>query len=199
MLGSLFDGSEEWRPIKGYEKEYLVSTAGKVWSVRSGRTLAPKLTRAGYQRVGLSVNGEREDFSIHRLVAEAFIPNPEGKPTVNHINEVKTDNRVENLEWATTLEQNTHGTRIARAVAHTDWKARTLKMDYEAIAKKHDYDTLNAAQMRQVVQKDIGGNVINTFDSIGKAARSVNTSAGHIWACCNNQRKTCKGSVWVYA
>lgn len=198
-LGSLFDGSEEWRPVIGYENEYLVSDFGNVWSIRNRRLLTPKLTRAGYLRVGLSVDGKRKDFHVHRLVAIAFIPNPMEKPTVNHINEVKTDNRVANLGWATNLEQNTHGSRIARAVANTDWNARSKKMDYKAIAKKHDYDAMNSAQMKKVVQKDTNGNVVAVFDSIGKAARSANVSTGHIWQCCNGQRKTCRGSVWAYA
>ena len=126
-LGSLFDGSIEWRPIKGYENEYLVSEAGDVWSVRSERKLSLKRERTGYLRVNLSVDGVSKAFSVHRLVAMAFIPNPSNRPTVNHINENKGDNRI------------------------------------------------------------------------GEAARSVNVSTGHIWQCCNGQRKTCKGSVWNYA
>lgn len=81
----------------------------------------------------------------------------------------------------------------------TDWKARTEKMDYVAIAKKHDYKNLNNAQKRKVVQKDSHGNVIAVFDSIGDAARSIQGNIGHIWECCNGRRKTCKGSEWEYA
>lgn len=198
-IGSLFDGSVGWRPVKGYEAEYFVSNRGEVWSIRNNRLLTLKRTPAGYLRIALSVKGRRQDVCVHRLVAEAFIPNPEGKPTVNHINEVKDDNRVENLEWATFSEQNTHGTRTARAVANTDWKARSQKMDYAKIAQKHNYETMNAAQMRRVVQKDKGGNVIRVFDSIGQAARATNASTGHIWECCTGRRKSCKGSVWNYA
>lgn len=188
-----------WKPISGYEGYYLVSDKGDVWSVRRKKMLAPKMQKTGYLRVALSVDGRVKNFSIHRIVALAFIPNPEGKPTVNHINENKTDNRVENLEWATTREQNTHGTRIARAISNTDWAARSAKTDYAEIARKHDYYTMNSAQMKKVVQKDCQGNVVRIFDSIGQAARSVNVSPGHIWQCCNGQRKTCKGSVWEYA
>lgn len=188
-----------WKPIPGYEDYYLVSENGDVWSVRSRRKLAPKRQKSGYLRVSLSVSGRRKECPIHRLVAMAFIPNPEGKPTVNHINENKGDNRVENLEWATTKEQNAHGTRTQRAVANTDWAARTAKMDYNAIAHKHDYKSMNEAQKKRVVQKDTAGRVVATFGSIADAARSVNVSTGHIWQCCNGQRKTCKGSVWNYA
>lgn len=129
----------------------------------------------------------------------AFITNPSNKPTVNHINENKGDNRAENLEWATMKEQNIHGTRTQRAMANTDWAARTAKMDYKEIAKKHNYKAMNESQKRKVVQKDVAGKQIAVFDSIREAARSVNVSAGHIWQCCNGQRKTCKGSVWSYA
>lgn len=198
-IGSFFDGSGDWRPVKGYEAEYIVSNRGEVWSIRNHRLLALKRTPTGYLRIALSVEGKRRDVYVHRLVAEAFIPNLEGKPTVNHINEVKDDNRVENLEWATFSEQNTHGTRVARVVANTDWKERSQKMDYSKIAQKHNYETMNAAQMRRVVQKDKGGNVLRVFDSIGQAARATNASTGHIWECCIGRRKSCKGSVWNYA
>lgn len=196
---SLFDGLIEWRPVKEYEADYLVSECGDVWSVRSNRLLVAKRERSGYRRITLSVDGRAKTMAVHRIVAQAFIPNPENKPTVNHINEDKADNRVSNLEWATTREQNAHGTRTARAMASTDWAARTAKMDYKEIARKHNYETMNAAQMRRVVQKDATGTVIAVFDSIGQAARSINVSTGHIWQCCNGQRKTCKGSVWCYA
>lgn len=161
--------------------------------------MTPKRTKAGYLRATLSVNDCQKTFGIHRLVAMAFIPNPDTKPTVNHINEIKSDNRVENLEWATYREQNVHGTRIARAMASTNWSDRTIKMDYREIARKHDYETMNTKQMRKVVQTDLAGNVIAVFNSIGQAARSVKSSPGHIWQCCNGQRKSCKGSVWNYA
>lgn len=188
-----------WKPIPRYESNYLVSENGEVWSVRRKRKLSPKRTRAGYLRVTLSVDGIAKTFAIHRLVAVAFIPNPENKPTVNHINEIKDDNRASNLEWATAKEQNIHGTRAARAVASTDWGARSAKMDYKEIARKHNYKTMNEAQKKRVVQKDTAGRVVATFGSIADAARSVNVSTGHIWQCCNGQRKTCKGSVWNYA
>ena len=198
MVATSWKGDDMWKPISGYENEYLVSDAGEVWSVRSNRALTPKLNKAGYLKVTLSRNNHPKTISIHRLVAMAFIPNPDGKPTVNHINEIKTDNRVENLEWATTREQNIHGTRIARAMANTDWSARTAKMDYREIARKHDYENMNSQQMKKVVQTDLEGNVIAVFNSIGQAARSVKSSPGHIWQCCNGQRKTCKGSIWNY-
>lgn len=75
---------------------------------RKGKFIKPRLDKYGYHRVVFSHKGERKTYLVHRLVAEAFIPNPKDKPTVNHINGIKADNRVENLEWATQSEQKRH-------------------------------------------------------------------------------------------
>lgn len=97
-------------PIKGYEGLYSVSKDGEVISHenkknhRSWIELKSKSDKQGYQIVVLQDDKERQDHKVHRLVATAFIPNPENKPLVNHINGITSDNRVENLEWATTYE-----------------------------------------------------------------------------------------------
>ena len=75
---------------------------------RKGKKLKPALDKYGYYRICLTFNGRRKNFSVHRLVATAFLSNPNNKPTVNHINGIKTDNRVCNLEWATNKEQKEH-------------------------------------------------------------------------------------------
>jgi hypothetical protein len=94
---------EVWKNIVGYEGLYEVSNLGNVKSLNYLRTGQEKLLNLGinngYLNVQLCKNGEAKTFLIHRLVAEAFIPNPLGLPQVNHINEIRSDNRAENLEW----------------------------------------------------------------------------------------------------
>ena len=98
------------KDIPGYEGLYAITSCGKVWSYRRKIFLKPSLNQKGYAYVSLSKDGKSKTCRIHRLVAEAFIPNPENKPEVNHINEVKTDNYVSNLEWATRIENMNAGT-----------------------------------------------------------------------------------------
>lgn len=188
---------EKWKPMPGFEGHYLISSYGNVWSIRSSRLLRLKETPYGYLRVTPSVNGLRRDCAVHRLVALAFIPNPENKPTVNHINENKKDNRVENLEWATMAEQNVHGTRIERAAANTDWKNR--RIDYGDVAAKHDYHNINRKQMKPVLQFDRRGIFIACYDGVAEAARTVGIGAGHICCCLKGRRKTSGGYQWKYA
>jgi hypothetical protein len=112
---------EIWKEVDGYENYYQISNFGRVRSldreartksgslcIRSGKILKPRLDRYGYFIIGLTDNRKQNKRLISRLVALAFIPNPENKPTVNHIDGNKLNNRVDNLEWATYGEQQKH-------------------------------------------------------------------------------------------
>ena len=101
------------KDIKGYENLYGITSCGRVWSYKSKRFLKPQDNK-GYLRVELHKDGVAKKYSIHRLVAEAYIPNPEGKEQVNHKDEIKTHNWVGNLEWATAAENTNYGTRNQR-------------------------------------------------------------------------------------
>lgn len=105
---------EEWRPVVGYEGHYEVSSRGRVrsqdWDVvrkdgtsfrKKGRVLRPHLSKRGYLAVALHKSGRQQTRTVHRLVAQAFIPNPGDSPVVRHLNDVPTDNRLENLAWGT--------------------------------------------------------------------------------------------------
>ena len=89
------------KDIKGYEGLYAVTSCGKVWSYKYKRFLNPRLQTKGYLQIGLTKNGERKNHLIHRLVAEAYIPNPNNLPQVDHIDNDKTHNYVNNLQWIT--------------------------------------------------------------------------------------------------
>lgn len=119
---------EIWKPISGYEGVYEVSNLGRVRSCdriveddycgkrRFGsRVLRQSQNHSGYCHVKLSKNSKVKTFLVHRLVAEAFVSNPLSKETVNHKNEIKTDNRAKNLEWMTPKENTNYGTRNERA------------------------------------------------------------------------------------
>jgi hypothetical protein len=104
---------EVWKDVKGFEGLYQVSNFGNVKRLISERVFAERLIgrtidRYGYVKRVLSKDGKNNYFTEHRLVAIAFIDNPDNKATVNHINGIKTDNRVENLEWNTTNENHQH-------------------------------------------------------------------------------------------
>ena len=103
------------RDIKGFEGIYAITSCGKVWSYRSKKFIKPYEWK-GYLKVNLYLNGQVKKCRVHRLVAEAYIPNPEGKPQVNHLDENKTNNNVNNLEWATAKENSNYGTRTQRMI-----------------------------------------------------------------------------------
>lgn len=98
--------SEKWAPVKGFEDRYKVSTSGRVYSHK--RKMFLKSTSKRYPKVVLHKKGKLYNFLVHRLVANAFIPNPQNKKQINHINGNKHDNRVENLEWCTQSENMLH-------------------------------------------------------------------------------------------
>ena len=112
---------EEWRPIEGYEGLYEVSSYGKdrsldrfYYRLHKGKVLSPTKDRYGYLTVTLNCNGKSKTIKIHRLVAQAFLPNPDNLPQVNHKDEDKTNNNVDNLEWCTAKYNVNFGTRQER-------------------------------------------------------------------------------------
>lgn len=105
---------EIWRPIEGYEGLYEVSSYGRIRSLMKSIILRPKKEPSGYLRCNLYLNKNMKTVSIHRLVAQAFIPNPDNLPQVNHMDEDKTNNRVDNLEWCDSKYNNDYGTRKER-------------------------------------------------------------------------------------
>ena len=134
---------EVWKPIKDYEGLYEISNLGRVRNLNykgsgKGKILKNTKDSKGYLIVGLTKNGKRKLFKIHRLVAEAFIPNPEDKPFIDHINTIRDDNRIENLRWCTQKENcNNEISKKKMSENHANFKGENHHM----YGKHHSKET----------------------------------------------------------
>ena len=152
---------EIWKDIQGYEGIYQVSNLGNVKSLdrlsTNGRRLKGKLlaktASKGYVKVTLTNKNMSDNRDIHRLVAEAFIPNPDNKPQVNHIDEDKTNNTVDNLEWCTAKENINHGTCRIRSAAKQSISivCITNRKEYESIADAARDLNLNIGTISKII------------------------------------------------
>ena len=102
------------RDVKGYEGLYAVTSCGRVWSYKNKKFLEPSADKKGYLKVNLFKNGKYKTYKVHRLVAVAYIPNPDNLPQINHKDENKTNNCLQNLEWCDSKYNNNYGTRIEK-------------------------------------------------------------------------------------
>lgn len=167
---------EIWKDIEGYEGLYQVSNEGRVKSLRNNKILKPSNLEK-YPIVIFSVDGKRFGKKVHRLVAEAFIPNPQNLPQVNHKDENKTNNNVQNLEWCDQNYNNHFGTKYERQAA-----AQTNRADCS----------------KPLYQYDLNGVLINTYPSVHEAARQLGIKKQGILSVCSGKRKTYKGYRWSY-
>lgn len=162
--------------------DYCICNDGTVYSIKKGKLhkMVGSITPNGYKHIILCKDGQMFYRSVHRLVAQAFIPNPENKPYVNHINGVKDDNRVENLEWVTDSENKYHSYRVLKNKG--PW------------AGKFGKDSQRAKIILQI--KD--GKIIAEFYGSYDAYRKTGISASYICDCCNGKHKTARGYQWKY-
>ena len=193
---------EEWRDIKRYEGYYQVSNTGKVKSlertVRSGRgyrIIPEKILEGypdkdGYLYVQLWKNCICKNCRINRLVAMAFIPNPDNLPEVNHKDENKQNNYVENLEWCTTKYNCNYGTRNKRRAE----KLKGRKMSEESIKKRVEKTNKPVIGINKV------SGLILEFPSITEAGRVLCIDISTISKCCRGKGyKSAGGYYWHYA
>lgn len=152
---------------------YMATRDGKVYSKKRKIFLSPKRTGPGYLAVYLSKDGNRKYFEVHVIIATTFIPNPENKPIVNHKNSIRTDNRVENLEWVTRSENSIHAVRSG----------------------VYDNQKLSC---RPVIQLDKEGKFINQFNSIKEASEKTGVHNTSIASACGGHYATAGGFKWKY-
>lgn len=177
---------EIWKDIKGYEGLYQISNLGRVKSLpRNGtileeRILKQSLTKRKYLTVILCKNNLIKNKQVHRLVAENFIPNIHNKPIINHINGIKTDNRVENLEWCTYSENNFHAIKTGLRPSLRGKQNKNSKIIYKI-------DKYN-------------NKIIEIFYGIGEIERRIKRDASAISKCCRKCKnyKTAYGFKWCY-
>lgn len=176
---------EIWKDIDGYVGLYQVSNLGRVKSlphfrnagcsgyITSEKIIKPQILLNGYFQVCLHNDKQTKHYLIHRLVAQAFIPNPDKLPQVNHINEDKSDNRVENLEWCDNKYNINYGTCIQR---------------------------MKEKQSIPIIQLTKNGDIIRFWNSIAIASKTLNISKGNISACLKGRYgfKTTGGYRWQY-
>lgn len=190
---------EIWKDIKGFEGYYQISNLGRAKAlerkvkngnriiIRKGHILK-QYKRGKYYSVNLNKNGINKLYTVHRLVAEAFIPNPENKPTVNHKNPVTDDlcdNTVENLEWATYSENNKYAYKIGNNIPNYSQKGRTGKLSNHC---------------KKIYQIDKNTNeIINIFYCAIEAEEKLGICRSTICQVCKGDRKTAGGYKWKYA
>lgn len=170
---------EEWKDIKGFEGLYQVSSSGlvrtkdRITSVANPLSDKKRLIKShnmklgiantGYYRVNLTQNGIVMPMNVHRLVAEAFIPNPENKPQVNHKDLNKLNNNVSNLEWVSIRENIQHASNAG------------------------------ARKLRKVNQLTVDNKLIKTWPNMNRASVALSIDPNNIWLCCNNRIKQTHG------
>lgn len=166
---------EIWKDIKGYEGLYKISNKGRIKSLynykRDGTDILVPKIKHGYYQIGLRKNKIRKWLQVHRLIAEAFIPNPNKYPQINHKDENKLNNNIDNLEWCTVSYNNTYGTRIEKV------KNKTSK---------------------PVIKYDKNMNFIKEYPSIVIASMENNVTAGNIIMVCKGRYKQIKGYIYAY-
>lgn len=167
--------NEKWAKIKNYPN-YKVSNYGKVKNLKN-KVLKLREDRNGYLIAYLYNDGIMKCKKVHRLVAEAFIPNPKGKTQINHKDGNKKNNKVINLEWCTNKEN----------IAHA-WATGLKRKKY---GRYHN----NA---KKIYQYDLNGNFIKEWFSIVEASTFYKTTISNIWHNLNKYNKTAKGYIWKY-
>lgn len=182
---------ETWKPIEGYEGLYEISDLGNVASLNyrgtgTRKNLTPKVNNAGRLWVELVNHKKKKCFLIHRLVASAFIPNPNNYPQINHIDENPKNNRLENLEWCTG-EQNINL-----------WLNNHPERRREPRTRKKIYPNRVGRNKYPILQMSKEGRLVKSWGYAIEIKRELGFHPTSIWECCEGKRKTAYGYKWQY-
>ncbi len=200
---------EIWKDIKGFEGKYQISNFGNVKNLnyyRKGivKILKPIKHNSGYNAINLSFKGKNKQYLIHRLVAETFIPNPNKYEFVNHKDENKRNNKVENLEWCT---------KSYNAIYYLNFDEKRKEEYAKRFRDKKTGESLSSytkhipkKNFEKVNQYDLDGKLIKHYENPTLAALETNAILGNIISCCKRNVKpkrkkkcTCNGYIWEYA
>lgn len=170
---------EIWKTIENLNEEYQISNFGNVRHIKQNgiKILKSHKDKSGYLIINIYANNKNHSLKIHRLVANAFVPNPNSKEQVNHIDFNRINNRADNLEWCT-LQEN---------IQHSKRHGKYFNRD-------------NSKKYKKINQYDLEGNLIKSWDSILEAGRSLNLDTSAITKVCKHKphHNTCGGYIWEY-
>jgi len=215
----IMGNNEEWRDVVGYEGRYQISNYGRLRSIdivlhkrdgkterRRGKILKIGLSKWGYPQYLFSKGSlfPRKLMRIHRVVATAFIPNPNNLPQIDHINRDRADNRVSNLRWCTLKENMNNPNTIEWLKVcrpnfhHTEETKRKISLIQKGKRLKPSQILKLRMKGLPVIQMDKDGNILAEFSNAGWAQEETGVCKAHICACCNQHRKTAGGFKWRY-
>lgn len=185
---------EIWKDIEGFEGYYQVSNFGNVrsldryvknpygtLSLRKRKINKQRYDKDGYKQVNLSKDGKNKYYFVHRLVAQAFLPNPNNYPIINHIDEVKDNNCVDNLEWCT-VKYNTNYGNCPQNISNGLKGKHINRPDHS----------------KPVLQYTKSGEFVSEYPSLSEAHRKIGIPYQNISSCCNGKSKTAKGYKWKF-
>ena len=190
MKSVLISIKPKWKDIIGYENEYQINQFGEIRTLKDSPklkkydVLKPQISkRNGYVYQMLYKNGKEKLLRVHRLVAMAFLPNPNNLPQVNHKDGNKQNNSVDNLEWCEQSDNMKHAYKNGLQIPSENQRKAIINT--------------NKLKQKKVCQiKD--GEVINTFSGISEASRQTKISISCISRCCNLKRKSTNGYEWRF-
>ena len=197
---------EVWKDVKGYEGLYKVSNLGRVKALERKITysngaehiypekIKNQVNSCGYLAVSLCKDGKPKQIKVHRLVAEAFLPNDNNLPQVNHKDEDKHNNNVENLEWCSAKYNCGYGSRIKRITESTDYSKMVAHQNYKENGKKS-----SEKMSYPVEQYSLDGKLVRRWKSAREVQKELGWDRSYIAKCCRGVAETSHGFKWKYA